>query len=112
MAGDTHHIEELASEAKEYVDAKLDEFKLRATDGMSQALGKLLSMLLIIAVLIIVLGLLAFALLQWLNSAVGSPWGTLIVCGVFLALLAFLFFKKDKMFRDTFVKLFIGIFYK
>lgn len=112
MAKNTNYVEDLASEARNYVDAKVDEVKLRATNGLSLALGKLLSLLLIIAVLIIVLGLLAYALLQWLNVALGAPWGTFIICGVFAILLVVLFLMKDKMFRDTFVKLFINIFYE
>lgn len=112
MARNTNYVEDLASEARNYVDAKVDEVKLRATNGLSLALGKLLSLLLIIAVLIIVLGLLAYALLQWLNVAIGAPWGTFIICGVFAILLVVLYFRKDRMFRDTFVKLFINIFYE
>ena len=52
-----------------------------------------------------------FALLQWLNALVGSPWGTLIVAGVFLIGLGVLLLFRHKLFKDLFVKLFIDIFY-
>lgn len=108
---DKSYFEDLASEARRYADLRVDELKLKATNGLSLALGQILSMLLIIAVLVIVLGLLAYALLQWLNAALGVPWGTFIICGVFaLALAALIVFRK-KMFRDMFVKLFIDVFY-
>lgn len=104
-------LAELAGEARDYADLRLDEFKLKATRGLSTALGQTLAYLLIIAVLVIVLGLLSFALLQWLNALVGSPWGTLIVAGVFLIALGILLLNRHKLFKDLFVKLFIDIFY-
>lgn len=104
-------LAELAGEARDYADLRIDELKLKATRGLSTALGQTLAYLLIIAVLVIVLGLLSFALLQWLNALVGSPWGTLIVAGVFLIALGILLLNRHKLFKDLFVKLFIDIFY-
>ena len=104
-------LAELAQEAREYADLRIDEAKLKTTRGLSTALGQTLAYLLIFAVLSIVLGLLSLALLQWLNSLVGSPWGTLIVAGVFLLALGALVLNRHKLFKDLFVKLFIDIFY-
>ena len=106
--GDFGH---LVSESKDYIDLKVDEFKLKATKGLSIALSRTLSYLLIIAVLAITLGLVAFALLQWINSLVGAPWGTLIVGGVFLIALIALWVVRNRLFTDTFVKIFIDAFY-
>lgn len=105
------YFEDLASEAKNYADLRIDELKLKATSGLSLALGQILSMLLVVAVLVMVAGLLAYAALQWLNSALGAPWGTLIVCFVFIVILAVLMAFRKKMFRNMFVKLFIDVFY-
>ena len=110
MARDTT-LSEIAQETREYVDLRIDEAKLKLTRGLSTALGQTLSYLLIIAVLVIVLGLLALALLQWLNGLLGSPWGTLIVSGVFLIGLGVLVLNRHKLFKDLFVKLFIDLFY-
>ena len=104
-------LSELAQEAREYADLRLDEAKLKATRGLSTALGQTLAYLLIIAVLAIALGLLALALLQWLNGLLGAPWGTLIVAGVFLNALAILWAARVRLFKDLFVKLFIDVFY-
>ena len=104
-------LSELAQEAREYADLRLDEAKLKATRGLSTALGQTLAYLLIIAVLAIALGLLALALLQWLNGLLGAPWGTLIVAGVFLIALAILWAARSRLFTDLFVKLFIDVFY-
>lgn len=104
-------LEGLAKEARQYADLRFDELKLKTTRGLSTALGQSLAYLLIFAVLAIVLGLLSLALLQWLNSLVGSPWGTLIVTGAFLIALIVLWMNRNKLFRDLFVKLFIDVFY-
>ncbi len=104
-------LEGLAKEARQYADLRFDELKLKTTRGLSTALGQTLAYLLIFAVLAIVLGLLSLALLQWLNSLVGAPWGTLIVAGAFLIALIALWVSRGKLFRDLFVKLFIDVFY-
>lgn len=104
-------LEDLLQDARQYADLRVDEFKLKATRGLSTALGQTLAYLLIFAVLAIALGLLAFALLQWLNALVGSPWGTLIVSGVFIAVLVVLWMMRSRLFKNLFVKLFIDVFY-
>ena len=111
MAKENSALGVLAGETRDYVNLAIDEVKLKTTRGLSTALGQILSWLIIISVLSLVLGLLSFALLQWLNGLVGSPWGTLIVAGVFLLVLLVLFLNRQKLFRDLFVKLFIDVFY-
>ncbi|MBR5724417.1 MAG: phage holin family protein [Bacteroidales bacterium] len=104
-------LSELTREARQYADLRIDEAKLKATRGLSTALGQTLSYLLIFAVLALVLGLLSLALLQWLNGLLGAPWGTLIISGIFLVVLVVLWMKRQDLFRDLFVKLFIDVFY-
>lgn len=101
----------LAQETKDFLNLAVDEAKLKVTKGLSTALAQVLAWLFIICILAIVLGLLAFALLQWLNILVGAPWGTLIVAGVFILALVILLLCRKKLFRNMFVKLFIDVFY-
>lgn len=101
----------LAQETKDFLNHAVDEAKLKVTKGLSTALAQVLAWLFIICILAIVLGLLAFALLQWLNILVGAPWGTLIVAGVFILALVILLLCRKKLFRNMFVKLFIDVFY-
>lgn len=101
----------LAQETKDFLNLAVDEAKLKVTKGLSTALAQVLAWLFIICILAIVLGLLAFALLQWLNILVGAPWGTLIVAGVFILALVILLLCQKKLFRNMFVKLFIDVFY-
>lgn len=100
------------SDLKDYVDLKADELKLRTTEGLSVAMGRLTAVLLLVGVLVIVLGLLAVVLIQWLGQWTGSvAVSSSIVCGAFVVVLAILFFLRKRLFRDTFVKLFIKVFY-
>ena len=100
------------SDWKDYIDLKTDEVKLRTTQGLSSAMGRLTAVLLLVGLLVIVLGLLAVVLIQWIGQWTGSvAIASSIVCGVFFLVLAVLFFLRKRLFRDTFVKLFIKVFY-
>ena len=100
------------SDWKDYIDLKTDEVKLRTTQGLSTAMGRLTAVLLLVGLLVIVLGLLAVVLIQWIGQWTGSvAVASSIVCGAFFLVLAVLFFLRKRLFRNTFVKLFIKVFY-
>lgn len=100
-------MEGLFPETRDYVDLRLKEGKLKLSKVVCKALSMVLSMLLIVGVFVIVLGLGAYALLHWLNTAVGAPWGTLIVLGFFLIVLVVLWFFRKKLFHNLFVRMFV-----
>lgn len=93
---------------KEYIDLRLTEFKLKGTRGASQVLSLLLSMFLVIIVIAIVLNLLAYMMVRWLDGVLGFPWGALIVLGTFLALLAVLWFCRKRIFKNVFIRSLAG----
>ena len=99
------------SDLKEYVDLKTDELKLRSTKGLSIVMSRLVTALLMIVLLSIVFGLLAVVLILWLSEAMAPVLAATVVCSVFIALLAVVFFQRRRLFRDSFVKLFIEVFY-
>lgn len=111
MFDNEKNISDIVSEAKAYVDGRLDEIKLKTVRGLSLSISKILWALVFLAVLLIVLSLLSDALLGFLNSLVGTPFGTLIVCGFWLVVLVVLFFLRNRLFRNSLVKLFINVFY-
>lgn len=96
---------------KTYINLRINEIKLKAVKAISTSFSSLFSYLLILAVLIIVLGLLAVALLQWLNGVLGTPFGTLAVAGLFVVVLILLVAFRKKLFRNTFVKPLIDTFF-
>ena len=100
------------SDLKDYVDLKADELKLRSTKGLSLAMGRLAAGLLLVGLLVIVLGLLSVVLIQWIGQWTGNlAVSSSIVCGVFLVVLVVLFLLRKRLFRDSFVRLFINVFY-
>ena len=102
----------MMSDLKDYVDLKADELKLRTTKGLSVAMGRLTAVLLLVGVLVVVLALLSVVLIQWIGQWTGSlAVSSSIVCGAFLLVLVVLFLLRKRLFRDTFVKLFIQVFY-
>lgn len=102
--------EGLVGEIKEYADIRLDEFKLNATKSLSSVFSQVLSMFLVLALLVILLGLLSIALLQWLNNIFGKPVGTLIVAGIIALLLIVMFVVRKRLFHRMFTKMFTGAF--
>lgn len=100
------------SDLKDYVDLRVDELKLRTTQGLSVAMGRLVAALLLVAMLLIVLSLITVVLISWLSVWLGSmPIACSIVCGVFLLALVVMYLLRRRLFRDTFVRMFIDIFY-
>lgn len=100
-------------EIRKYLDLRLDDLKLKAVDGLSVGVGRVLSLMVILMLAAIVLAAFAFGTVLLLGDLIGS-WAAaaFIIGGVFLiALLAVLMVWK-KLFVDIFVKLFIGIFYE
>lgn len=96
------------NEIKEYADIRLDEFKFKATRTLSTVLSRALSMFLVTGLLLILLGLLSVAMLQWLNGIFGAPVGTLIVSGVITILLIVIFVLRKVLFHGVFVNMLFG----
>ena len=108
----TQPVEELGRSAREYVDLRVDDLKLRTAKGLSLSVSKILSMILILGVVSVLLLSLAFALVMLIGEALGSyGWGAMIVAGVLLVVLVVLVALKDRLFRDSFVRLFVKLFF-
>ena len=108
----TRPIEELGQEASEYIDLRLDDLKLRTAKGLSMTLSKLLSMLLVLFVVSIVLTAVAIGGVMWIGELIGSyAGGAAIVAAFFLLILGVLILLRKNLFRDTFVPLFVKLFF-
>ncbi|MBR5056136.1 MAG: phage holin family protein [Bacteroidales bacterium] len=104
--------ENLADDVKDYISMQEDRLKLETTKAASTSIARLLAMVLIILVAFVALLLLAFACVLLLGEAMKSYAGAaFIVTGVVAVLLLVLVLCKKKLFVNTFVKLFIDIFY-
>ena len=104
--------ENLADDVKDYISMQEDKLKLQTTKAASTGIARLLAMVLIILVAFVALMLLAFAGVLLLGEAMKSYAGAaFIVAGVVTVALLVLILCKKKLFVNTFVKLFIDVFY-
>jgi Zn-dependent protease with chaperone function len=105
-------VEKLTEAASEYVDMKIDDVKLRSVKGLSFALNHLLSTSLLLILGSVFLLALAFGIVLWVGSAIGSyAGGAFIVAGFFLVLCLIVFLLRKKLFVNSFVKLFSHVFF-
>ena len=65
-------FENLSSDAREYIDLKVDDLKLRTVKGLSVTIGKLLWIILLLSVVSVVLMTLAFGLVALLGDVLDS----------------------------------------
>jgi|GEM_PF-2099103 len=92
---------------KDYLDLKVDQMKLKATDSLSMAFGTLLAYILLISVALVVLTTFAFGVILLVGKLIDNyALGAFIVCALFLILLVILWFRRDKLFRNKFVQMF------
>lgn len=105
--------ERLAEDAAAYIDLKVDELKLRTAKGLSVTLNRLIISILFLTLGSIVLMALAFGGVLLLGDIIGSyAAGAFIVAGFFLLLMVLLYFVRNKLFLNGFVKLFVGLFFE
>ena len=100
----------LSSAVGEYLSVRTDDFKKNIVTGLSVGFSRMLAVLVISFLLLIVLGIFAYAFILLLCEAVGSMTGAaFIVGGVYLMAVVILFLLRKKLFRRMFSNLFSGI---
>lgn len=105
-------MEDLAGSVREYVDIKIDDIKLRSVKGLSVSVSRILSLMLIVGVALVLVLVLSFGLILLLGEAVGGyAAAAFIVAGLLAAMLAAFIIFRNRMFRDSFVRLFVKLFF-
>ena len=100
-------MERLTDSAREYLDLRVDDLKLRTAKGLSISLNHLLSMILVLFCAMVVLLALAFGCILLLGQVIGSyALGAFIVAALFAVLTWVLFRMRGKLFLDGFIKCF------
>lgn len=101
------------SEIREYMDLRLDDIKLKAVDGLSVGVSRVLSLTVVLMLGAIVLAAFAFGTVLLLGDLIGS-WAAaaFIIGGIFLVALVVVLLIWKNLFVNIFVKLFIDIFYE
>ena len=112
MSNFTKPAENLSREAREYIDLQLDNVKLRTARGLSVTASKLVGLFLILGVGISLMLVLSFGLILLIGELVGSyAWAAIGVAVALGIALWILIRKRGTLFKDTFVPLFINLFF-
>jgi len=112
MSNFTRPAEDLSQKAREYVDLRVDEVKLAATKGLSISLSKLVALILIVGMATNLVLVLSFGVILLVGELIGSyAWAALGVALILGICLWILIRKKDTLFRDTFVPMFVKLFF-
>ena len=112
MSNFSRPAEDLSREAKEYIDLRLDDVKLRTARGLSVTASKLVGLFLILGVGISLTLVLSFGLILLLGELIGSYAWSAIGVAVLLGIgLWILIRKRNTLFKDTFVPLFVKLFF-
>lgn len=99
-------------EARGYIDAQIDNVKLRSVKGLSQGTSTIAGLLLIFIVVGALVTALSFAVVLWLGELLHSyAQAAFIMSGVLLLVLVVLFVLRKRLFKNSFVSMYTDIFY-
>lgn len=105
-------IEDLAGDVREYVDLKSEDIKLKLTKGLSVSISRVLASLVLLFVLTLLVISLTVAFVLGVGRLTGNyALGSLIASGLFLVAFVVLFSLRKRLFADSFVSMFIQIFF-
>ena len=108
----TEPAENLSRKAKDYIDLRLDDIKLRTAKGLSVTASKLVAFFLIAGVGTSLILALSFGLILLIGELIGSyAWAAIGVAVLLGIVLGILILRRDHLFKDTFVPLFINLFF-
>ena len=100
----------LSSAVNEYLSQRTDDLRKNIVTGLSVGFSRALAILVITMMLLIVLGVFAYAFIVLIGEAIGSLSGAaFIVGGVYLVAVTVLFLLRKRLFLNMFTNIFSGI---
>ena len=105
-------FEDLSVSAKEYLNLKIDEYKLRGVEGLSTLFNTILFITVATIVAGVALQLLGLAAGYAIGELIGSTaLGFCIIGGLFVIAVIILYAFRKKLFINQLIKIFIKLFF-
>lgn len=103
----------LVREATGYLNAQLDNVKLRTVKGLSKGTSAIAKLLLIFIVAGALVTALSFAIILLLGELIGSYAGAaFIVSGILLIAIVLLIALRNRIFKNSFIGMYTDVFYQ
>jgi len=104
-------IESLFSQSKDYIDNRLELYKLKLIDKTSGVASSIISAIVLFVIFFIFFVVLNIGIALLIGDLVGKSYlGFLILAAIYAIAGLVLFFKRDKIFKTPVTKLIIGKF--
>ena len=109
----TAPVDRLVHETTGYVNAQIDNVKLRSVKGLSQGTSAVASLLVIFITVGALVTTLSFAIVLWLGELMGSyALAAFIMSGVLLIAIVMLVLLRKQLFKSSFISMYTDIFFQ
>lgn len=109
----TAPVDRLARKTTGYVNAQIDNVKLRSVKGLSQGTSAIASLLLIFIIAGVFVTTVSVAVVLWLGELMGSyAQAAFIMSGVLLLTIVVLILLRKKLFKSNFISMYTDIFFQ
>ncbi len=105
-------FEEITDSAKEYVNLKMDEYKLRGVEGLSTLFSTVLFIIIAAIVAGVALQMLGLAAGYAIGEATGSTaLGFTVMGAIFIVVVLVLYLLRKRLFVNQLIRIFIKLFF-
>ena len=109
----TAPVDRLVHETTGYVNAQVDNVKLRSVKGLSQSTSAVVSLLVIFVIVGALVTTLSFAIVLWVGELTGSyALAAFIMAGILLIALVVLILLRKQLFKSSFINMYTDIFFQ
>ena len=109
----TAPADRLVNKTTDYVNAQIDNVKLRSVKGLSQGTSAVAGLLVIFIIVGALVMALSVAAVLWIGELLGNyALAALIMSGVLLITLVVLILLRKKLFKSSFISMYTDIFFQ
>ena len=109
----TAPADRLVNKTKGYVNAQIDNVKLRSVKGLSQGTSAVAGLLVIFIIVGALVTTLSVAAVLWIGELIGNyALAALIMSGILLITLVVLILLRKQLFKSSFISMYTDIFFQ